>query len=272
MFRAKSQVVALTAGFLGVCGMSVTATADGYRRPVAAMAPFSWTGFYIGGNGGYAWSNDQTVRVDETFQDLGVAPVPFLSANFGSLAPAGGFGGAQVGANLQLGAVVLGAEADGQWADISDESAATVVVPSGTSPYTIGTSNLVQRFGTVRARLGVAWDRTLVYGTAGLAWGRVSHTLIFEDAGGFTALGHQAGTQVGYAVGCGVEHMLTPRLSLKVEYQYIDLGSEDYVVRERATGAGTAFFLNTTTETDFHTVRLGLNYKLGSPHEPVPYK
>ena len=138
--------------------------------------------------------------------------------------------------------------------------------------YTIGTSNQVQRFGTVRARFGLAWDRTLVYGTAGLAWGRVSHTLVFEDNAGFTAFAHQSGTQVGYALGGGVEHMLSQRLSLKVEYQYIDLGSESYLVRENTTGAGSAFFLNTDTQTDFHTVRLGLNYKLGSYHEPAPFK
>ena len=271
MFRAKSQVVALTAGLLSLSAMSVTAIADGYRRPVAAAAPFSWTGFYIGGNGGYAWSDDQTVRIDETFTPPGGPAGPFLSANFGSLGMAGGFGGAQVGANLQLGAVVLGLEADGQWADIGDESTATVEVSPGLI-YTIGTSNRVSRFGTVRTRFGFAWDRTLVYGTAGLAWGRVSHSLIFSDNAGFTALDHQAGTQVGYAVGGGVEHMLSPRLSLKVEYQYIDLGSEHYLARENQGGVISGFQLNTDTQTDFHTVRLGLNYKLGSYHEPAPFK
>src|SRR5437879_4766664 len=127
MLGYHTRAVALLAGLVGVCGVAGTASADGYeRRAVAApCCAFSWTGFCVGANGGYAWSNDQTVHIDETFVSATVPPFLNQSANFGSLAPAGGFFGMQAGANLQLGVVVLGFEADGQWADVKDESFAT---------------------------------------------------------------------------------------------------------------------------------------------------
>jgi outer membrane immunogenic protein len=278
MVRVHSRAVALVVGIAGVCGVAATASADGYeRRPVAApCCAFSWTGFYIGANGGYAWSSDQTVHIDETIVPLGGAPIPNASANFGSLAPAGGFAGIQAGANLQFGMVVLGFEADAQWSDIKDHSFAAHDVTDvfgGVFPYQLGTQNKVQRFGTFRPRLGLAWDKTLIYATGGLAWGRVEHTLAFNCCGGFTAFDHQAGTQVGYVVGGGLEHAFSSHLSLKVEYQYINLGSEHYVAVENFFGViGSNYQLATDTRTDFHTVRLGLNYKLGDYREPAPFK
>jgi len=252
----------LAAGILGVCAGTAPASADGYQGRVGARPPFSWTGFYFGANGGYAWSNDQTVHVDE-FQPLfGGAPTLFRSADFGSLSPGGGFGGVQAGANLQMGAVVIGFEVDGQWGDVSDTSLATVDVGGGLV-YTVGTGNRVTKFGTLRPRFGVAWDRTLLYGTAGLAWGRVDHRVTFTDNVGFTAADSVSGTHVGYVVGGGVEHAFSRHVSLKVEYQYINLGSESYTSREYTGGVPSNFGVVTETRTDFHTVRLGLNYKLG---------
>jgi len=271
MLKLSGQAAALVAGLIGICGAPAVATADGYYQRSPVAVPFSWTGLYVGFNGGYAWSADQTVNGDETFTAFpGAAPVPFVNANFGSLAPAGGFGGVQVGANLQLGAVVLGIEVDGQWSDISDSSLTTTAVASPTSPYTVGTRNSVTRFGTFRPRVGLAWDRTLLYGTGGVAWGRVAHTLTFADTGGFTALNQEAGTHFGYVVGGGLEHALTSHLSLKVEYQYINLGSEKYQAVEQVGGIATGFLFATDTKTDLHTVRLGLNYKFGL--EPAPLK
>jgi outer membrane immunogenic protein len=130
----------------------------------------------------------------------------------------------------------------------------------------VGTNNKVNRFGTLRPRLGLAWDRTLVYATGGLAWGNVEHTMRWRDSFGFTAFDHVAGMQVGYVVGGGIEHAFSRHVSLKLEYQYINLGSQHYTATELDAFAATSgFIVNTDTETDFHTVRLGLNFKLGPP-------
>ena len=277
MLKPNSRTLAVVAGIVGLCGAAATASADGYqRRPVAApCCAFSWTGFYLGVNGGYAWSSDETVRLVETFESAIAPPVVAFAGNFGSLAPQGGFAGIQGGANLQMGAVVAGFEVDAQWADISDDSLATVLATGpliGTLNYTVATSNRVTRFGTFRSRLGLAWDKTLVYATGGLAWGRVEHTMVFRDTAGFNSVDHVAGTHVGYVVGGGIEHAFGPHMSLKLEYQYIDLGSEHYTAVERnAAGTVSGFRTNIDTETDFHTVRLGLNVKLGA-REAAPLK
>jgi outer membrane immunogenic protein len=72
----------------------------------------------------------------------------------------------------------------------------------------------------------------------------------------------------GYVVGGGVEYAFMPNLSAKVEYQYIDLGTEDYVAGLLFCGGAacvtTAFAEHTSTRTDFHTVRLGLSWKWSS--------
>ena len=258
--RHIQAIAAVVAGISGLCDTVSTARADGYQRAPVVSSAFSWSGLYIGANGGYAWSNDQTVQMTETREFATVAPNVFFRGNFGSLAEAGGFGGVQAGANLQIGGIVLGFEADGQWADITDDLSATATFLS----YTVRTSNKVRRFGTFRPRLGLAWDRTLLYGTAGLAWGRVEHIMTFRDALGFNSLDHVTGTQVGYVIGGGIEHAFSTRVSLKLEYQYVDLGSEHYTAAEyNATGAATGFRTNIDASTEFHTVRLGLNYKLG---------
>jgi outer membrane immunogenic protein len=270
MLSPNLRIVALATG-LSLCG-TMNANADAYDR-VSAVAPqaFSWTGFYIGGNGGGAWSNDQAVHITESIANPGLPPIETFSANFGSLSPSGGFGGVQVGANLQLGAVVLGFEADGQWASITGESAATVGyaflgVPDPRT-VTVATSSNVNRFGTLRTRMGLAWDRTLLYATGGLAWGYVGHTMSWNlGPGGFIATNQLAGTQVGYVIGGGIEHAFTPRVSLKVEYQYINLGTEHYTAQEFPVDQNLGIFkVETDARADFHTVRLGLNYKLNGP-------
>jgi outer membrane immunogenic protein len=167
---------------------------------------------------------------------------------------------------------VLGFEADGQWSDITDDSLFTLTpyLGAGTSA-TVGTSNKVQKFGTLRSRIGLAWDRTLVYATGGLAWGRVEHTMTWRDSFGFAAVDHVTGTQVGYVVGGGIEHAFSHHLTLKAEYQYIDLGSQHYTALE-FDGVASQFLVNTDTRTDFHTVRVGLNYKFGAHQEAAPFK
>jgi outer membrane immunogenic protein len=85
------------------------------------------------------------------------------------------------------------------------------------------------------------------------------------DSFGFSASDRKSTLAIGYSVGGGIEHAFSSRLSVKVEYQYIDLGSEHYKAPEFFAApigpASTSFAINTNTHTDFHTVRVGLNYK-----------
>jgi outer membrane immunogenic protein len=162
----------------------------------AAPAPvFNWSGFYFGGHVGYGWG-DTTVAGDVD----------------------GFLGGLQAGYNWQFSRnVVFGIEGDISGTDMNNSPA----------------FGHVDYLGTLRARLGYAWDRSMLYGTGGLAWNRSSN-LGFHD------------TDTGYALGLGFEWAFAPSWSAKVEYMYYN-------------------FDNVTTigNTDISTVKLGLNYRFG---------
>lgn len=175
-----------------------------YPAPAAyAPAPvFTWTGFYIGANAGYGWGEaDRSPDVD------------------------GFIGGLQAGYNWQgAGPLVLGIEADLQYADVSS------------SVFTL------DYFGTVRARLGYAFDQFLVYGTGGFAYGR----------GTFETFGlSNSQNQFGWTVGAGAEYAIDNNWSVKGEYLYVDLGEETYSTLFGPRDVGTTA----------NVLRAGVNYR-----------
>ncbi len=103
------------------------------------------------------------------------------------------------------------------------------VNPPVVFPFTYEASTKIDWFGTVRGRIGVTCDRTLFYFTGGYAYGDVRiqmGDISFRKIGAYADL-HKGGTQDGYVLGGGVEHKLDKSWSLKLEYQYLNLGSED---------------------------------------------
>ncbi|CAO4174656.1 outer membrane protein [Methylorubrum populi] len=267
--------------------------------PVFQPVPvFTWTGFYAGINAGYGFNT----RDNNSPTVIGV---PASAGVFASSAPAltsgviafsnrnnneGFVGGGQIGYNYQFtpgSGFVVGVEADAQYADFGRNrnryAFATTTGTGGIIPGTLvynpsGLSGL-DYFGTVRGRLGYAFDRTLVYGTGGFAYG----------SGG----GRQFGTgvssndfQTGWAAGGGIEYALptdsflnffrSSAVTLKVEGLYVNL--------DRGSGQRGAFATNATgatittstpgvvvvsgaprrNDTEFAVVRAGLNYKFGS--------
>ena len=164
-----------------------------------------------------------------------------------------------------MGHWVFGLEADAEGANISDSQATTLPYIVAPNTITLGVSEKLDWFGTVRGRIGYAWDRFMVYGTGGFAFGQTRSSLIMTDTFGFTAAGTNTTTRGGYVVGAGGEYAFTPNWSAKVEYQYIDLGKGTVGATEFLAGAPSAFAVSNTTRYDYHTVRVGLNYKWGAP-------
>jgi outer membrane immunogenic protein len=234
------------------------AAVGGYKDgPVYAVN--TWTGFYAGVNGGYGWNaNGQTLGF--TSLSTGRTQDPFPGPEL-----EGGFGGGQIGYNFgSLGLFgpqfVFGIEADFQGSGISDSYGTA----AGFIPLRVESD--LNWFGTVRGRIGFAFDRTLVYATGGFAYGDIE-TLIRFDGGGKAAY-RADDTLTGYAVGGGIEHKLSPNWSLKAEYQYIDLGQ--YSTGKGVTpGGGPTSFRVRDVDADFHTVRAGLNYHFGSTYESL---
>jgi outer membrane immunogenic protein len=193
---------------------------------------YNWQGLYLGVNAGYGWDTDNA----STFVGPATAS--------GGVDPSGWFGGGQIGYNAQFNALVLGLEADLQGADISDTTAL-----AGGGAFTQATTD-IEWFSTLRGRVGYAAGPALLYVTGGWAFADVN-TSVSQSAGGGAVGMSSDDIKSGYTVGGGVEWAFAPNWSLKTEYLYVDLGEDTF-----STPVGTY-----TTETDFHTARVGLNYR-----------
>ncbi len=215
---------------IGIATFLLAGSAFGADLPSRSEAPyysppplFTWTGLYGGINGGVAIGG---------FTQGGSS---FYGSNSGGLV------GGTIGYNFQGGPIVVGVEADLDWAQISGSK-----VPfSGVT----GKSS-VDELNTVRARLGYSFDRMLVYVTGGYAGGSVNGTVANFSSSPNLLLG-QSHYLNGYAVGLGVEYSITPRVSVKGEYMFNSLSPASYF-------GGTPGALSSGV--NFSTLKAGINY------------
>jgi outer membrane immunogenic protein len=243
---------------IGVLALVATASAaSAADMPVRAAPPpppiWTWTGCYMGLNAGYGWGRQAAGNVNE----VSAANVTFNFADF-NYDSKGALGGGQFGCNWQVGQGVLGFETDIQAADVKGD----VQFPGGIfniprPAFNTEVSSKLTYFGTVRGRLGFSFvPGAMLYLTGGFAYGEVSSTLSFPfaAAGANSFIDFARRVQYGYAAGAGGEFMLTPRLSVKAEYLYVDLGSatHSFNIAGDSYGFGLA--------TRMHTARLGLNF------------
>jgi opacity protein-like surface antigen len=202
--------------------------ASGFKWPTAAVVAgrYNWSGFYLGLNAGGAFGiNTMTAST---------------GGGSASVKEPGFLGGAQVGANYQTGSVVWGFEAD------YDASTQNKSLPVG---VLTGSTSETPWFATLRGRVGMAFDRTLVYGTAGGAAGELRS--IANIPAGTTSTTVTYGTWI---VGAGIEYGITDNLSARVEYLYLDKNNI-------ATGVIGPPATQITTHLQENLVRAGLNYR-----------
>jgi outer membrane immunogenic protein len=239
----------LLAGTFALAAASPTLAADLPQAPPplpqapAAYVPaplpvYDWAGVYVGINGGYAFGNSNWTA------SPGFASGLLGSGNFDTN---GGLVGGTVGANFQSGQFVFGLEADLDWTDIQGSTSS-----SDCSVGSCQTSN--DWLGTVRGRVGYAFDRVLVYGTAGGAFGDVKSALTIPGAVTIST----DSTEWGWTAGLGVEVGITPNITAKVEYLYVDLSSGALTCSAAVCG-GTAITIPVSF--DASLVRAGLNFK-----------
>jgi outer membrane immunogenic protein len=113
---------------------------------------------------------------------------------------------------------VLGVEGDMQWSGQS----ATTLTPACFGFCTIAETAGINWFGTARARAGVAFDRVLLYGTGGVAWANWTDSISTSAVGTIASL---STTSIGWTAGAGIEVGITPYLSAKVEYLFMDFSN-----------------------------------------------
>lgn len=236
--------------------------------PIAEVAPVGdWTGFYAGVQlGGAFGSDDGFFALDSNLDGSFGDDIPAFTNETGEF-DNGFIGGVHAGYDWQFGNMVAGGLVDISAADIGDSQTGRSGTPAD---YTIVRE--LDYLATVRGRLGYAFsDRFLGYVTGGVAFGDVEESFVSNTAAIVSTRGGD-GTDLGYAVGGGVEAKVTERVSLGFEYLYTNLGSSDYTVNlsgAPGTGPGNAFStIAASTDAraddadfDFHTVQMKLSYR-----------
>jgi outer membrane immunogenic protein len=240
-FAARTSLTSLS--LFALTALALVQTAPARAADFAApMTPpvfsqvFSWTGFYIGAEAGYAWGKDTTTEyltASNTF--TGFDPTYKVSS---------AVGGAYAGYNYQIGWAVLGVESDIEAANLRGGFLDTTVGGSGTTQ--------LNWQGSLRGRAGFTAGQMMFYGTGGLAFAEIDHTYTNLITGTAET---NSGLRTGWTAGAGVEISVMPNLLARVEYRYTDYGPYRY-------NSITAFpGFSGVQEPRFGAVRIGAAYK-----------
>jgi outer membrane immunogenic protein len=228
--------------------------------PVVAPVYYNWTGCYIGGNVGAAWRGHDG-WTDSRF-----------GLTWGDDDHNGRFiGGGQIGCNYQINQFVIGAEWDADWTGRRDIDT-TVFVPGVVGPVEVTGSGSAW-VSTLAARFGVAFDRVLLYGKAGVGWVGASGDLTIANLRTGDAITISDSRSVnGWMVGAGVEWGFTENLSAKLEWDYLARSSDTFTVP-----LGSRFLPGdtfTTGNRNIQMIKLGLNWRFnwGGGAGPGPYR
>ncbi len=216
---------------------------------IAPAPAFSWTGFYIGGDIGAAFTSTSV-------SGTGLAAYEYATHGLlpGSLSSSGFMGGGYVGYNYQLNQnFVLGLEGDFQGTSNSKSYTANY------DGAIFTTKASLDWLAAINGRLGVAYDRALFYAIGGVAWAGANGS--FSATDGAEWLGYSNSTTLsGFDVGAGVEYAFTPNWVGRVEYRYYDFGN---------TNLNSSLYYDELPglrlNTSVNTVRVGLAYLFSSP-------
>jgi outer membrane immunogenic protein len=241
---ARAGAVGLAAvGVLGA-GTLVGHAADLAAKAPVKAAPYNWTGCYAGGFVGYGAANNWTSTDLNGFNTTGVNPFDFSVGNQAT-------GGGTLGCNWQASSwLVLGIEGEGGYLNVEGGASPTLLKPPGFS--TLSDTAKVTGYGLIAGRLGVAFDRLLIYGKVGAALYDTSATVTDGAVPGFVATGSKS--QATFAVGVGGEYAIYDHWTGKAEYVFFDHGSSFNVCGQ----GGFCFKQDPST---VQTFKVGINYK-----------
>ena len=276
MNKLLPVVVATLAFFAASGAKAADAALPMKASPTPIEPPFSWTGFYLGANGGggSAWSHSRVTQATP------FGPTSFC-CGFGL---AGGILGGQAGFNYEFPSHwLIGIEGDGDWAQISRSSSGCPIFTGGPfTGFTAGcaTNNVtLNSFETVRGRLGYAFNTgssfspsVLLYGTGGWAWGQLSGNSTTTCLGvfcpgasvPFTGGGASFNdTANGWTAGAGLEIALARHWTARFEFlhlQFNNVGTSfSTITASPVLGTGTAT-THISSNVNVDVVRIGVNY------------
>jgi outer membrane immunogenic protein len=207
-----------------------------YKAPVAAPV-WSWTGFYVGANVGGASAR---TNIFSTY----LFPDPSLNSS-----QSGVIGGLEAGYNWQFNSLVVGLEGD-----ISAASLGRTTSPGANAPLNDTFNGNMTALGTVRGRIGWAFDRLLIYGTGGVAFANLKDQY---SSTGFLPPGSASASSsaTGWTAGGGVEFALSANWTAKAEYLHVGFSNRSATATEVSSTYTFAF------KDSVDIGRVGINYK-----------
>ncbi len=218
---------------------------------IHAPASHDWSGFYAGVHGGGTWGATNAFAYVVDNGSVVGAPDDVRFNTRGWLA------GIQLGWNKQVENVVFGVEGDASWASTTGSVS---FYPPGhplEDPSAIGTHKF-NWYASIRGRIGLAADRTLLYGTGGVIFGGYKAQADNVLPGGPNTAS-ASGVATGWTAGAGVEHALNDNWSIKGEYQYAHFNISPQF--NTTTGYPADVSLGMDAKVGTHLVKLGLNYR-----------
>jgi outer membrane immunogenic protein len=234
------------------------------KAPMLPPAVFSWTGCYLGAHVGGGTSNSSS-----NLEGFGQG-----------LNGTGAIVGGQAGCNYQDGNWVIGIEGEGAWSGIkanNNTSTTETETPAALRNNLVGappsytevfnqSSKNTSNFD-IAARAGIAFDRTLIYGKGGWAWGKFAFSTLDiccgpESTPYTTSWGS---TLNGFLVGVGVEHALTRNWTVKLEYNYIGYGSKQMSATE-CGGGSCSVYGSLSNSANVQLFKVGANYLFNAGH------
>jgi outer membrane immunogenic protein len=262
---------------MSILAAGSASAADIAARPYTKAPPmvqvYNWTGFYIGGDvGGVSQRDSGDSNFFQTGDPLNPLALSSSSSSF--------IGGGHIGYNWQFAPTwVLGIEADAQGLNAKNsfcrglDSNLTGCTDTGRGFATVESET--KWLATVRGRLGWTFDRLMVYGTGGVAFGEVDTNVGFNClvAGcansGFqiATSGSASDTRTGWVAGAGVEWAFAGNWMVRAEYLHVDLGSTTGTVflPTAACSGGGPCGLSYSRDLTYDMGRVGLSYKFGGP-------
>jgi len=241
--------------YLGLSYQFPTAAVASAPAPGATLAPaagqepgYDWTGFYVGPHIGGVWTD--TELTDFT----GALAPPNIPGSRSRVDADGFLAGGQLGFNYQAGAWVLGIEAQGAWANAEGS-----ILPASSPPpfeASFRVSSRIDWLATVTGRVGLALGSTLPYVKGGWALAGESYSGDLTLLGASIPTTDANDTRSGWVIGAGVEWTIADRWSARLEYSFMDFGTETRSI----TAAGTP---PTPFDVDLevHTFAFGVNYR-----------
>ena len=213
----RKLLLATTILTLGVASASAAdLAARPYTKAPVAVAPiYSWTGFYVGGQLGGASISPSFKDYDDFFDNQGLNPDRKFSLT----------GGVYGGYNWQFNSLVVGVDA--QWSWYGNSTVTSFPFGTAFDGSSFFLESKVRDAGSLKARVGLALQDTLVYVAAGPAWANTTLTVGAGPTDGSNGFNVSESTyRTGIAVAAGVEHMFTPNWVGRGQIQYSDFGTQ----------------------------------------------